>query len=586
MIGAGIRRLPQAVADAIAAGEVVERPASVVKELCENAIDAGARRIDVALEGGGLVRISVIDDGAGIDAAELPLAVARHATSKIESARDLEHVATLGFRGEALASIAAVSDMRITSRTASMPAGATMHVRGGTVLDSGAAAASPGTTVEVAELFANTPARLRFLRAVRSESAAAARVVAELALARPDLAFTCSADGRRTLRTSGGSLRDALASVFGVEAARRLVDVDVDGDVAVSGMISEPQAHRATRAGMILVVNGRRVHNRPLLLAIDEAGRGLIPSGRHPYGVIVVTVDPVNVDANVHPAKREVRFRDERGVFAAVQRACWAALRGAPVYSMSSAPPGARYAAAPAEGARPDGATLQLDDAASHSAHDRYANGSRADREPAGANGFWLRDMQPLRALGQAGGEWLVAAGPAGVVVVDPHAAHEKVLYTELLESWESTGAGAAHAQLLLIPAVVECDAAQMERAEVHADFIASCGFALEIFGPALIRCTALPAAAAGGDAGRLVTSLLDALDGHGSDAERRHRVAALVACHAAVRFGDTLAAAEQQRLLDRLLETPGGITCPHGRPAVLVLDDGYLRRAFRRPPV
>ena len=619
-----IHRLPPAVADAIAAGEVVERPASVVKELCENALDAGASRIDVDVEGGGMVRIRVSDDGAGIAPEEMPLAVARHATSKIAEVADLWDVRSLGFRGEALASIAAVADLAITSRTRDADAAATIRCRAAEVVDRGAAAAAPGTSVEVRDLFFTTPARLRFLRSPRAEAATCARVVADLALSHPEVAFTCRSDGRVAVRTPGsGGLRDALRAVLGGAASTQLLDVGVDGDVAVSGAISEPRAHRATRSGLVLIVNRRRVHNRALLYAIEEAYRGQLPGDRHPFGVVVVDVEPRTLDVNVHPTKREVRFREEGRVFSVVQRACWAALQGAAPPSVwlqwDAAHPGPAATLSFRDEA--DQNSGALDVAEHHLSADplrlagdplstdsvRLAGNPLSTHEPvemlgravsddiaaaATDNAEGLAALKPLRALAQAASAWLIAESPrGGVVLVDPHAAHEKVLYTELLATWGESGGvagrGAADgvAQLLLLPAVVECDPGQVARWQAHADFVARCGFTLEPFGPNLLRCTAVPAAARGGDTARLVLELLDALDlGDRPASERQHRVAALVACHAAVRLGDPLDPAEQQRLLDRLVEAPGGTTCPHGRPTVLVLDDNALRRAFRRP--
>ncbi len=601
-----IHLLPPAVADAIAAGEVVERPASVVKELCENALDAGATRVEVDVEGGGTVRLRVTDDGNGIPRDELPLAVARHATSKISQVGDLWEVRTLGFRGEALASIAAVSDLLITSRTRDADAAATIRCRAAAVIDQGSAAAAPGTSVEVRDLFFSTPARLRFLRSPRTEAATCVRAVADMALSHPDVAFTCRSDGRVALRTPGsGVLRDALSAVLGRAASASLIDVESVGEIAVAGAVSEPRANRATRSGLVTIVNRRRVHNRALVVAIEEAYRGLMPGDRHPYGVVVIDLDPHSVDVNVHPTKREVRFREEGRVFAAVQRACWSALQVARPPSMSL-----QWESA---GGIVPAASLALMDVTSPSTNHPLPFSSRAafaieDREsgtapvagtealpdgstpPAGSpNG--LASLKPLRALGQAGNAWLVAESPQGVVLVDPHAAHEKILYAELLAAWGERGGVAGRggeegaAQLLLLPAVVECDPAQIARWEAHADFVARCGFALEPFGPNLLRCSAVPAAARGSDTVRLVHELLDTLDlGDRPASDRQHRVAALVACHAAVRLGDALDPSEQQRLLDRLVESPGGTTCPHGRPTVLVLEDAALRRAFRRP--
>ena len=590
-----IRLLPPGVADAIAAGEVVERPASVVKELCENAIDAGAGRIDVAVDGGGTARIRVVDDGSGIPGDELQLAVARHATSKIETAGDLASVATLGFRGEALASIAAVAEVIITTRPAGA-GGARIDVRASRVVASGPAACAPGTTVEVLDLFFATPARLRFLRSPRTETAAAARIVSDLALSHPGVAMTCAVDGRVALRSPGGSLRDALVAVFG-SAADELVDVagETHG-VAVGGAISQPRAHRGTRGQVVLVVNGRRVHNRALGVAVEEAYRGLLPGGRWPFGVVMITLDAEDVDVNVHPGKREVRFRDDARVFGAVQRACWEAVASARPYVVGAS--GGLLVGEGAPASRASGPRMTVlgrpAPATSPGSPDRGPSWRplvrradlAADSAPAPvASPDSLGALAPLRALGQAGGAWLVAESPAGVVLVDPHAAHEKVLYAELLEAWAAVTAdgGAAPSQLLLLPATIELDPAGVAVLEEEAERVGALGFAVDPFGPGSVRCSAVPAACAVADPGRLVRDLVESL-AEAAGAERDHRLAALLACHSAVRLGDVLAPEQQQRLLDRLTATPGGVTCPHGRPTVLVLDHDALRRAFRRP--
>ena len=580
---APIRRLPQVVADAIAAGEVIERPASVLKELVENALDAGATRIDIAIEGGGLVRIVVSDDGAGIAADDLELAVERHATSKIAVADDIARIRTLGFRGEALASIAAVSELRVTTRARGSSNGATLHVRNGTVLTRAAAAGSPGTRVEVCELFSVSPARLRFLRSVATEGSAAVRVAADLAITHPDVAFTCTNDARVVLRTAGGTLRDAIRAVIGTRAERDLLGIDAPGPIAVGGAISSPHAHRASRSGLVLIVNRRLVHNRALLAAVDESYRGLIPGGRHGYGVVTVDVPEDAVDINVHPAKREVRFSDERAVFSAVQRACWAALRVAPALGADGhAPFGFAHAAL----------EIRDGDAAVTGRSQPYlqVHSGAAARDGAASDGAFNATDIPvslpaMNALGQAGSGFLVATAGDTIVLVDPHAAHEKVIYTELLARWLEEDPDASGSQLLLIPVVVECAPHRASQVADEHGFFSRCGFSIEQFGPGAVRCTAVPMSAASANPEALVGAVIDRLDETDAGAEeRRHRLAALVACHAAVRFGDRLDIAAQQRLLDQLVATPGGTTCPHGRPSVLVLDDVMLRRAFRRP--
>jgi DNA mismatch repair protein MutL len=604
---APIRRLPQVVADAIAAGEVIERPASVLKELVENALDAGARRIDIAIEGGGLVRIAVVDDGSGIAEDDLELAVERHATSKIAAAGDIARVGTLGFRGEALASIAAVSELRLTTCTRGAGGGATLHVRNGEVLSRAAAASGPGTRVEVCELFATSPARLRFLRSIATEASAAVRIAADLALTHPDVAFTCTNDGRMVLRTTGGTLRDAIRSVIGPRAERDLLDVDAPGTIAIDGAISSPHVHRASRSGIVIIVNHRLVHNRALLTAVDESYRGLIPGGRHGYGVITVEVPAETLDVNVHPAKREVRFSDERAVFSAVQRACWAALRAAPALG-AHAPVELRDGFAIGALRIHDGdfanGALSIRDGGFNVGAGAVADGdldivgwpvphvssgapdADASRPGSGRPTPNGRGTLPaMLALGQAGSGFLVATAGDTVVLVDPHAAHEKVLYTELLGRWREELPEPSDSQLLLMPVVVECGPDRASRVADEHDFFSRCGFSIEPFGPGAVRCTAVPLTAANADPEGLVAELIERLDERDSGVEeRRHRLAALVACHAAVRFGDRLDVVAQQRLLDQLAATPGGTTCPHGRPSVLLLDDAVLRRAFRRP--
>jgi DNA mismatch repair protein MutL len=587
---ARIHLLPQAVADAIAAGEVVERPASVVKELVENSVDAGARSVTVDVTGAGLVSIEVADDGAGIHEDDLQRAVERHATSKVREIRDLERVASLGFRGEALASIAAVSALTIRSRTADAMHGAELQMHsGGDVRlrpQNGGPAVQPasrtaGTTVTVTELFATTPARLRFLRSERAEAAAVQRAVSDLAVAHPDVGMVLTLDGVETLRTSGsGALRTALGELLGAAAAAALIDVHGTKAIAVAGCISPPHDHRGTRTGFVLIVNGRPVQHRGLSTAVDEAYRGLIPYGRHAYGVIRVDVDPACIDVNVHPAKREVRFLDERQAFAAVQRACWAALRSAPVQASAA------FTASALHREWNGTAGYEHVDSAleTHSPLDTQwlSTAPQVRDEPHGVADQSLASLGPLRAVGQANNEWIIAAGPSAIVIVDPHAAHEKALYVELLDSWDR-GVPAAP-QLLLLPVVLDVPPAALERLDGWTEILQRSGFGLEPFGPGLVRCMAVPAMCAGAPPERLVRELLDAL-AEGVDEGRRHRAAATIACHSAVRFGDQLDREAQQRILDRLVVTPGGSSCPHGRPTAMVLGDDSLRRAFRRPP-
>jgi DNA mismatch repair protein MutL len=564
-----IALLDPTVANAIAAGEVVERPASVVKELCENAIDAGATSINVEIADGGMTRISVIDDGGGISADDLELAVARHATSKITSVDDLSSIATLGFRGEALASMAAVSQLTIRSATAATTAGRELTLRAGVAVGDQPTPAVAGTTVELVDLFFNTPARLQFLKSPKTEAARAVRVISDLALTRPEIRFSCRVDERTLLRTSGESLQSAIASVFGSADAESMIAVDSEGEVAISGYVGQPYRHRGQRNAMVTIVNGRRVHNRALTFAVENAFRSLIPTGRFPVCVLGIDVPPQMLDVNVHPAKAEVRFANEGMVFAAIERACWSALSGVTI--------------APRESVVLPGQSFTRPEMPLQFSEPKPPGYSSVSAPPiATDSGASLQHLAPLRALGQVNDRWIAAATSSGMVVVDPHAAHEKLVYTKLM-----TTTGNEDAQLLLMPVVVELTPSQMAQVAASTDALKEWGIEIEEFGPSSVSCRAVPASAAKADIATLIPLLIDELtDGRGDDAKRKHKAAALVACHSAVRLGDRLGLEEQQALLDQLVEVPTATTCPHGRPTVFVLDDQTLRRAFDRPAI
>ncbi len=321
--------LPAAVADAIAAGEVVERPAAVVKELAENALDAGATRVTIRVEDAGRGLIEVVDDGGGIIPEDAALAFRRHATSKIETLDDLRAITTLGFRGEALASIAAVAEVELATRVRGRGEGRRVLVRGGVVEEDAAAGTPDGTRVSVRQLFFNTPARFRFLKQPATETAVIVRVASELALGHPETVFVLQVDRRQVLRTPGtGDLREAFAAIVGAEAATAMLLVD---DGSVQGLLSPPSLTRSTRDHVVILVNRRRIHHRNLAFAVEQSYQGLKDPDRYPLAVLNLQVDPIEVDINVHPTKREIRFRDERWAFAAIERACFRALRQSPL---------------------------------------------------------------------------------------------------------------------------------------------------------------------------------------------------------------------------------------------------------------
>jgi DNA mismatch repair protein MutL len=545
-----IQLLPADVADAIAAGEVIERPASVVKELIENALDAGARRVNIDVRGAGKTSIRVSDDGSGIPADELAIAFVRHTTSKLTSLADLAVIASFGFRGEALASIAAVADVECSS------GGAVIRIRAGEVVEQGRGPSLPGVAIEVRDLFANVPARLKFLKSDASEVAAIKDVVSTFALLHPHVRFHLTIDSRAAVTTGGeGDRRRAIASVYGAAVAEEMLEVA--GAPLVVGLVSQPRLSRGSRDGMVLAVNGRPIAARSLVYALEECYQGRLERGRHPIAVIDVGVDPELVDVNVHPAKKEVRFRDEGAIFAALQRAVRASLDGSDPFRYR---PGEMVATAAVSNLTP----LTFHDAAA----------VVAVAEP---NGHASAGV--LRPIGQAGPGYLVAEGPHGLVLVDQHAAHERVLYNVLRERLR---AGRGASQPLLIPQAVDVDPALIAAAVDHRDELMRLGLDLEEFGPRSLRITAVPVELPAGRATAAIQEMLTALAASRGD-DAIIKAAAALACHSAVKFGDVLDIAEQRRLLADLEAAEESITCPHGRPTRLLVEWQELTRHFRR---
>jgi DNA mismatch repair protein MutL len=546
-----IHLLTPEIADAIAAGEVIERPASVVKELVENALDANARRITIDVRGAGKISIRVSDDGEGISAEDLQMAFVRHATSKVTNLADLDAIATLGFRGEALASIASVADVECSS------SGARIRVRAGNVVEHGAGPLLPGVTLEVKDLFANVPARLKFLKSDATEVAAVKDVVSAFALLHPHVRFQLTIDARSAVSSTGdGDRRRAIGSVHGLPVAAEMLEMI--GMPLVTGMVSQPRMSRGSRDGVVLAVNGRPISSRPLLYALEDCYQGMLERGRHPIAVIDIGIDPELVDVNVHPAKREVRFREEGAVFSALQRAVRVALGGSQPYQYQTAGSG------PAAVTRDPIPQLTLHEAAASVAVAEV--GARLAKTV-------------LRPIGQVGPGYLVAEGPDGLVLVDQHAAHERILYNRLLERLR-TGRGMT--QPLLMPQAVDVEPRLIAAAADHRSDLANLGLEYEEFGPRSLRITAVPVEMPAGRATAAVQETLAALaDNRGEGA--LEKAAAALACHSAVRFGDTLDLAEQRRLLVDLEAADEAVTCPHGRPTRLLVDWQDLRRHFRR---
>jgi DNA mismatch repair protein MutL len=543
--------LPPEVADAIAAGEVIERPASVIKELVENALDGGARRISIDVRGAGKTSIRVSDDGAGIPGAELALAFVRHTTSKLTKLADLAVIQSFGFRGEALASIAAVADVECSS------GGVTLRIRAGEIVDQGSGPLLPGVVIEVRDLFANVPARLKFLKSDATEVAAIKDVVSAFALLHPQVRFHLTVDSRAAVSSDGsGDRRRAVAAVYGAAVAAEMLEMI--GLPLVTGLVSQPRLSRGSRDGMVLAVNGRPISARSLVYALEECYQGRLERGRHPLAVIDIGIDPELVDVNVHPAKKEVRFRDEGAVFAALQRAVRSALDGSDPF---------RYR--PTETTPADAPTVLGPQLTLHDAPATLAGPE--------TNGHAATTL--LRPIGQAGPGYLVAEGPHGLVLVDQHAAHERVLYNKLLERLR-TGRGAS--QPLLIPEAVDIEPALIAAAADHRAELAHLGLEYEEFGPRSVRITAVPVELPSGRATAAIQETLAALAENRGDGAIEKAAAAL-ACHSAVKFGDVLDIAEQRRLLADLESAEESITCPHGRPTRLLVEWQELTRHFRR---
>ena len=589
-----IRQLPDTLINQIAAGEVVERPASVVKELVENALDAGARRIDIDLEEGGVRLIRIRDDGGGIGPEELPLAVSRHATSKIASIDDLEAVATLGFRGEALPSVASVSRFRLASRPRDAAHGAELRIEGGRIGEVVPQAHPHGTTVEVRDLFYNVPARRKFLRAERTELSHIEEWLRSLALARPDVELRVTHNGKPSRRWKGeGDLLSEvrLHEALGEEFARNALRVDHAGaGLRLHGWIAQPAYNRASTDQQYLYVNGRSVRDRNVAHAVRQAYSDVLFHGRHPAYVLFLELDPRGVDVNVHPAKHEVRFRESRLVHDFVYRSLHAALAetragatAAPMPSLAAAnearwsmpPPqqqaiGLRVGDAPAAYA----ALYAPRDGAPSS--DAAAPQPMPDDAPSG--------MPPLGyAVAQLHGIYILAENADGLVVVDMHAAHERIGYEKLKAAHDGAG---LRTQPLLVPASLAVSEREADVAEREAETLARLGFEVQRSGPQSLLLRSVPALLAHGDVEALLRDVLADLREHGSTRrvdDTRDALLATMACHGAVRANRRLTLPEMNALLREMEATERSGQCNHGRPTWTRFSLAEMDRWFLR---
>ena len=574
-----IRILDPQVAAKIAAGEVIIRPAAAVKELVENALDAGASTITVVVEEGGRRLIRVVDDGVGMTPEEVPLSLRRHATSKLAAEADLLGITTLGFRGEALASIAAVSRLTLTSCPPGAQGGFRVVAEAGEILAASPWAAPPGTQVEVAELFFNTPARQKFLKSVDAEQAQILSSLRHLALGYPQVHFTLSTPTRTLLTAPAApSLLERVAAVFTPELAAHMLPLSFSqGAWQVTGLTTEPDFTLASARFQVFLVNGRVVADRILGAVLREVYAGLLPRGRHPAAVVNLKVPPEAVDVNVHPAKTEIRFHEPGRVYPRLL----AALRQGLGQLHGESP---RYRVTWQPEAPPRAAESQLGELFSRGATAppaaSFIEGLRAPGPVShpGQRGFRFQDLTVLGTLAQT---YILAQGPDGLILIDQHAAHERVLY----EALKSRGPEAA-AQALLFPRVVEVTPLQADWVREHLDLLSQAGLTLEPFGGASFIITAVPAALAHADLEAVVAEAVEALAPSKSftrPQEVREAALQIMACRGAVKAGEVLAPEAIAALLVQLDEIAVSSHCPHGRPLWRLMSYDDIRQSFRR---
>jgi len=570
-----IKILDRKVVSRIAAGEVVERPASVVKELVENSLDADSNRISVEVTGGGVSLIRVTDNGAGIPVDELELAFQRHATSKVEVIDDLYSISSLGFRGEALPSIAAVSQVEVVTCAAGESTGSYITLKEGVTTGQGSRGRSQGTTVAVRNLLRNVPARLKFLKSNSTENSHIASVISQYALAFPEVRFTLSVDGRTTLQTPGsGKLMDAVIEVYGAEIARGMLELDSrdvgweadssSSRITVDGMVGSPAVSRSNRNYLSFFVNRRWISSRLLSWAVEEAYHGLLMQGRHPVAVINISIPTGDVDVNIHPTKTEVKFQNERLVFSAVQRTVRRAL-----IEMAPVPIIEEVATAYRGTTATQSRTL-------------WAPGDAGKSTPApvpSATPTPAFSLPALRLLGQVSGTYIVAEGPEGLYIIDQHAAHERILFEQIQQqSLQSQ----VDVQGLLEPATLEVTPGQDEILKTCYGDLSEYGFSIEPFGDRSYLVRAVPVLLSGKDWAASLRELLDSMSVE-ERGEWREKLLVSLACHGAIKAGQPLTDEEMRELLRQLEQTSTPNTCPHGRPTIIHLSSRQLEKEFHR---
>lgn len=573
-----IQLLPDEVASQIAAGEVVERPSSVIKELVENAIDAGANNISIKLLGSGQPLIEVNDNGSGIIPAELELAVARHATSKLKSAEDLFHIHTLGFRGEALASIGSISHLTISSQTASATTGAKILVEGGRVIGINEIAQIQGTNIKVEDLFYNVPARLKFLKKDVTEKQNNLGLLSRYALAYPKIRMKVIQDDKTLIQTSGsGDRREIIGNLFEAELARQMIEIEgSDYGIHIEGFISPISVTRSNRREITFFVNGRWVQDATLSSALLQAYHTYLMVGRYPMAVLFISIPPEDIDVNVHPAKAEVRFKTPDQVFSVIQRGVRKALlASSPVPNIST---GAGFwPSIPIPARSPDPAWEMAGEATVIETFPQdTASIQPVETQPAYSTGIPL-----LRLIGQIGATYLVAEGPDGLYLIDQHAAHERVLYELFIRQKGQR----LVSQQLIEPHSIQLSSTQAGLLETQLNALNHLGFDVEHFGGNMFLVRAIPALFGSINPESTLRVLVDEFEEDETPFEQEieAKIIARVCKRAAVKAGQVLSPDEQKKLLSDLESCFSPRTCPHGRPTMIHLSVDLLERQFGR---
>ena len=607
---ANVKLLDTNTINKIAAGEVVERPASVVKELVENSIDAGARRIEIEIQNGGKALIRVTDDGAGMALEDAALAVRRHATSKLSTAADLQSISTLGFRGEALPTISAVSKFTLQTRRAEDELGTKIKIDGGKNQDTHEVGCKIGTTVLVEDLFFNTPARLKFLKTTPTEANKIHEFVIKLALSRPDIAFRLINGNRVALVTPGnGKVIDALSAIYGTELTDSLLTLKNDvADLKLRGYVTKPNILKSYRSWQTFIVNGRVIENRTISKAVDEAYKSLIPKSGFPLTVLIIDVPQTSIDVNVHPQKIELKFEDEGKIFKAVYHAVREAVEGrddttshdltevaaAPetprfeqlnLIEETSEPPHEKIFEPPKKSSPPDKISepeKKSSPPEKISAPEEKSSSPDKISEPPKKSSTPEKNFE-LEPIGQVARCYIVAQGGADLYIVDQHAAHERILFDKLNGYAEKIPT-----QGLLIHRVVKFDSREAELIEKNLSVFAELGFTLEPSGANEFRVTEVPLDATDADAENLLRGIIEEIFSGVNEADDlakkiRQTTLAMTACKAAIKAGQELNLRQMQILLSDLARTAHPHTCPHGRPTIIKFSAGDLSKMFKR---